>query len=118
MTLGARMLAGLSSRRCGAGLKPVGELRTRGTSRSAVSRRLVAGTAAKLAQLCSRHLSEIPLQALFVDATAIGGHTMVVALGVDATRAKHAVGLSRGDHRERRGVPGPPCEPHRARPAH
>src|SRR5712691_11847100 len=44
-----RMLAGLSSRRYEAGLEPVGELESSGTSRSAVSRRFVAGTRKKLA---------------------------------------------------------------------
>ncbi len=44
----ARMLAGLSSRHYGAGLEPVGDdVRSGGTSRSAVSRRFVAGTAAQ-----------------------------------------------------------------------
>lgn len=91
-----RMLAGLSSRHYGEGLEPVGELQTRGTSRSAVSRRFVAGTAAKLAQLRSRDLSRMRLLALFIDGIEIGGHTIVVALGVDAAGHKHVLGLWEG----------------------
>jgi transposase-like protein len=92
----ARMLAGLSSRRYRDGLEPVGELKTRGISRSAVSRRFIVGTQAKLAQLRSRDLSPLRLLALFIDGIAIGGHTIVVALGVDATGAKHTLGLWEG----------------------
>ncbi len=63
-----RMLAGLSSRHYGEGLEPIGsEVATRGTSHSSVSRRFVAGTAAKLAQLRSRDLSGMHLLALFID---------------------------------------------------
>ena len=91
-----RMLAGLSSRRYGNGLEPIGEVPSRGTSRSAVSRRFVQGTAAKLAQLRSRDLSPLRLLALFIDGIAIGGHTIVVALGVDATGGKHTLGLWEG----------------------
>ncbi|HZD02449.1 MAG TPA: hypothetical protein VFA46_20345 [Actinomycetes bacterium] len=50
----ARMLAGLSTRRYTAGLEPVGhqvEQAASGTSKSAVSRRFVAATAERLAQL-------------------------------------------------------------------
>ena len=92
----SRMLARLSSRRYRAGLEPVGELRTRGISRSAVSRRFIVGTQAKLAQLRSRDLSQLRLLALFIDGIAIGGHTIVVALGVDATGGKHTLGLWEG----------------------
>jgi transposase-like protein len=91
-----RMLAGLSSRHYGAGLEDVGDLRTRGTSRSAVSRRFVQATAAKLAQIRSRDLTKLGLVALFIDGIEIGGHTLVVALGVDASGAKHALGLREG----------------------
>jgi len=91
-----RMLAGLSSRRYRDGLEPIGDVRSRGTGRSAVSRRFVAGTAAKLAQLRSRDLSTLRLLALFIDGIQIAGRTIVVALGVDATGAKHVLGLWEG----------------------
>lgn len=92
-----RMLAGISTRHYGAGLEPIGdEVVTHGTSRSAVSRRFVAGTAAKLAQLRSRDLFGLRLLALFIDGIAIGGHAIVVALGVDATGEKHVLDLREG----------------------
>jgi len=53
-----RMLAGLSTRRYDAGAEPIGDIATMGTSRSAVSRRFVAGTAAKLAEVLA---SSFPL---------------------------------------------------------
>jgi len=89
----ARMLAGLSTRHYPQGLEPIGDVRSRGISRSAVSRRFVQGTAAKLAQLRSRDLAALRLLALFIDGIAIGGHTIVVALGVDAKGEKHTLGL-------------------------
>lgn len=92
-----RMLAGLSSRHYGAGLEPIGsEVATRGTSHSSVSRRFVAGTAAKLAQLRSRDLSGMHLLARFIDGIEIGGQTIVVALGVDAAGHKPVLGLWEG----------------------
>ncbi len=92
-----RMLAGLSSRHYEAGLEPVGDdVRSRGTSRSAVSRRFVVGTRAKLAQLHSRDLTTLGLVAVFIDGIQIGAHTLVVALGVDAKGAKHTLGLAEG----------------------
>lgn len=92
----ARMLAGLSTRHYPDGLEPVGDVRSAGTSRSAVSRRFVQGTATKLAQLQSRELSALSLRALFIDGIAIGDHTVVVALGIDAKGGKHTLGLWEG----------------------
>ncbi|MGH2498799.1 MAG: transposase [Candidatus Limnocylindria bacterium] len=90
----ARMLAGLSSRHYEAGLEPVGaDVRSRGTSRSAVSRRFIQGTRVKLAQLRSRDLGQLGILAVFI---AIADHTIVVALGVDAKAAKHVLGLAEG----------------------
>lgn len=91
-----KMLAGLSTRHYPAGLEDVGDLPTRGTSRSAVSRRFVQATAAKLAQLGSRDLAPLGLVAVFIDGIEIGGHTLVVALGVDEQGGKHTLGLREG----------------------
>lgn len=91
-----RMLAGLSSRRYGAGLEPVGELDSSGTSKSAVSRRFVAGTRRKLAELFGRDLSGLDLLALFLDGIVVAGHCVVAALGVDAEGTKHPLGLWEG----------------------
>ena len=93
----APMLGGISTRHYVDALEPVGDqLRTSATGRSAVSRRFVHGTAAKLAQLRSRALTEIRLLAVFIDGIEISESTIVVALGVDEKGGKHTLGLWEG----------------------
>ncbi len=91
-----RMLAGLSTRRYRDGLEPVGDVGQTGTSRSAVSRRFVKGTEAKLAEVFSRDLSDLDLLACFIDGLHVGEHLIVVALGVDSAGRKHPLGLWEG----------------------
>ena len=91
-----RMLAGLSARRYRDGLEPVGDVGDAGTSRSAVSRRFVAGTEAKLSEIFGRDLSGIDLLVCFVDGMNVGDHLIVVALGVDSAGRKHPLGLWEG----------------------
>lgn len=91
-----RMLAGLSSRRYAAGLEPVGELASHGTSRSAVSRRFGAATQQKLAELFSRDLSGLDLLAVFIDGVVVAEHCVLVALAVDASGHKQPLGLWEG----------------------
>lgn len=95
----AKMLAGLSTRRYGIGLEPVGaetERVARGTSRAAVSRRFVEATGVALEELLSKDLSGLDLVALFVDGFGFGEHLMVGALGVDANGDKHPLGVIEG----------------------
>jgi putative transposase len=54
------MLAGLSARRYGKGLEPVG-VPPMATARSSISRRFVAGTKRKLAELFKRDLSKLDI---------------------------------------------------------
>ena len=91
-----RMLAGLSTRRYREGLEPVGDVGDVGTSRSAVSRRFVKGTEAKLAEVFSRDLSDLDLLACFIDGLHVGEHLIVVALGIDSAGRKHPLGLWEG----------------------
>lgn len=91
-----RMLAGLSTRRYGAGLEPVGDVEAFGTSRSAVSRRFTRRTTEALRELMGRDLSEVRICALFADGIEIAEHTMVVALGVDDQGRKHPLGVREG----------------------
>jgi putative transposase len=91
-----RMLAGISSRRYEVTLEPVGSVKGRATSASAVSRRFKAGSKRMLAELFSRDLSELELLAIFLDGVVVGDHCVVVALGVDKTGQKHALGLWEG----------------------
>jgi len=94
-----RMLAGLSTRRYGHGLEPVGEAvqaRAAATSRSAVSRRFVATTEHALAELMAADLSTLDLVAVMVDGVGFAEHLCVVALGIGIDGTKHPSHWSRG----------------------
>src|SRR5437764_3626982 len=94
-----RMLAGLSTRRYAVGLEPVGcrvEQAAVATSKSAVSRRLVAATETALAELLAADLSGLDLVALMVDGVHFGEHCCVVAWGIDVDGVKHPLSLVEG----------------------
>jgi putative transposase len=89
-----QMLIGVATRQYGRSLEPLGaQVRTHGTSKSAVSRRFVAKTAAQLDAWRSTALDPIDLAALLIDGVHIGEHCIVLALGIDTTGRKHALGL-------------------------
>jgi putative transposase len=89
-----QMLIGVATRQYGRSLEPTGTaIRTRGTSKSAVSRRFVAKTKSQLAAWRSTAFDALDLAALLIDGVHIGEHCIVVALGIDKTGAKHALGL-------------------------
>ena len=69
---------------------------TRGTSKSAVSRRFVAQTQAQLDAWRATPLDALDLAGLLIDGVHVGGHCIVVALGIDKTGAKHPLGLWEG----------------------
>jgi putative transposase len=92
-----QMLVGVATRQYGRSLEPTGaDIRTRGTSKSAVSRRFVAKTTAQLEAWRSTSLETLDLVTLIVDSVHVGEHCVVVALGLDATGKKHALGLWEG----------------------
>jgi putative transposase len=94
-----QMLAGLSSRRYGVGLEPVGEqvaAESGSTSKSAVSRRFVKATEQALADLMNADLSGLDLVAFMVDGVHFGEHCCVVALGIDIDGTKHPLSLVEG----------------------
>jgi putative transposase len=94
-----RMLGGLSTRRYGLGLEPVGsgvEQTATATSKSAVSRRFVAMTHTALAELLSRDLSGLDLVCLLIDGVHFGEHCCVVALGIGIDGTKHPLALVEG----------------------
>jgi transposase-like protein len=94
-----RMLAGLSARRYGVGLEPVGEQVSEAataTSKSAVSRKFVAMTEHALADLLSADLSQLDLVALMVDGVSFAEHLCVVALGIDINGTKHPLAVVEG----------------------
>jgi len=94
-----RMLAGLSTRRYGVGLEPVGarvEADATATSKSAVSRKFVKMTETALADLLAADLSELDLVALMVDGVHFAESCCVVALGIDIDGTKHPLALVEG----------------------
>lgn len=95
----ARMLAGLSTRRYGAGLEPVGsaiEARRRGTSHTAVSRRFVAATAERLNAFLARPLGDQRFSVVMLDGFTLGDHLLLGALGIRADGVKVPLGVVEG----------------------
>jgi transposase-like protein len=95
----ARMLAGLSTRRYGAGLEPVGEEieeRAVGTSHAAVSRRFLAATAQRLDELLRRRLDDRRFLVIMLDGWHMGEHLLLGALGIDAEGHKVPLGVTEG----------------------
>jgi transposase-like protein len=89
-----QMLLGVATRRYGRSLESLpATMEGRGTSKSAVSRRFVAKTAAQLDAWRSTTLDALDLVALLIDGVHIGEHCLVVALGIDHIGQKHALGL-------------------------
>lgn len=89
-----QMLVGVATRQYARSLEPVGpEMTSRGTSKSAVSRRFVARTTAQLAAWQSAPLDGLDLVALLIDGVHLGDHCLIVALGIAADGQKHALGL-------------------------
>jgi transposase-like protein len=67
-----------------------------GISRSAVSRKFVAASAAQLAALNERRWDATQILAIYIDGIVVDRHHVVAAIGVDEAGAKHLLGLSSG----------------------
>lgn len=92
-----QMLVGVATRQYARSLEPVpAGVVSRGTSKSSVSRRFVAKTAAQLRAWQSAPLDGLDLVALLVDGVHIGEHCLVVALGIAADGQTHALGVWEG----------------------
>jgi len=94
-----RMLAGVSTRRYQRTQEPVGEdaeLKTRSTSKSAVSRTFVQRTKDQLWRLMNRPLADLRLAVIMLDGIELHGYTNIVALGITTEGDKLAVGLWEG----------------------
>jgi len=92
-----QMLVGVATRRYARSLEPLSSgVVTRGTSKSAVSRRFVAQTTAQLDAWRSTALDALDLVALLIDGVHFAEHCVVVALGIDASGRKHPLGLWSG----------------------
>ena len=92
-----QMLIGVATRQYARSLEPLGaDVSTRGTSKSAVSRRFVAQTQAQLDAWRATPLDALELTVLMIDGVQVGRHCIVVALGIDNSGAKHPLGLWEG----------------------
>lgn len=92
-----QMVLGVSTRGYGRSLEPVPEeIESRGTSKSAVSRRFVRHGAKMLAERLARRLDGFDLAALLIDGIHFGEHVVLCALGIDVTGRKQILGLWEG----------------------
>ena len=92
-----QMLVGVATRQYARSLEPIPpQVVSRGTSKSAVSRRFVAKTRAQLTAWQSTSLEGLDLVALVLDGVHVGEHCLIVALGIAADGQKHALGLWEG----------------------
>jgi transposase-like protein len=92
-----QMLVGVATRRYARSLEPLGAgVHSRGTSKSAVSRRFVAATSVRVEEQLARSLGELKLAALMIDGIYFGEHVILVALGIDESGRKHVLGLREG----------------------
>ena len=92
-----QMVLGVSTRKYVRSIEPAPPgLASRGTSKSAVSRRFVAATREKLGEMMSCDLSQLALCAIMIDGIHVAEHLVLVALGIDAKGDKHTLGLYEG----------------------
>lgn len=92
-----QMLVGVATRQYARSLEPLGaEVASRGTSKSAVSRRFVAKTRAQLETWQAAPLDGLDVVGLLLDGVHVGEHCLIVALGLAADGAKHALGIWEG----------------------
>jgi putative transposase len=93
-----QLVLGVSARKYGRSLETLpDELDPHGATKSAASRRFVEMTSKKLGRWMKRDLSELGLVVVMLDGIIVAKHTVIVALGIDETGKKHALGLWIGD---------------------
>jgi len=92
-----QMLVGVATRQYARSLEPLAaDVESRGTSKSAVSRRFVAKTRAQLETWQAAPLDDLDLVGLLLDGVHVGEHCLIAALGIGADGGKHALGLWEG----------------------
>ena len=92
-----QMLVGVATRQYARSLEPLAaDVTSRGTSKSAVSRRFVAKTRAQLETWQAASLDGLGLVGLLLDGVQVGEHCLIVALGLAADGGKHALGIWEG----------------------
>ena len=88
------LIRGISTRRFREGVENFVD--GHGISASTMSRHMVRATAQKVEELFRRSLVELDLAVLMIDGVEVGGHTVVIALGIDTQGVKHILGLRQG----------------------
>ena len=92
-----QMLIGVATRKYARSLEPAGTgVETRGTSKSAVSRRFVAASAARVGKELARPIDDLRLAVVMIDGIHFGEHVVLIALGIDESGNKHVLGLREG----------------------
>jgi len=92
-----QMVLGVSTRNYARSIEPAPpHVPSRGTSKSAVSRRFVAATREKLIETMSRDLSGLAICTTMIDGIHVGDHLVLAALGIDESGEKHVLGLYEG----------------------
>jgi len=88
------LIRGVSTRRFAEGVEDF--VRAHGISASTMSRRMVVATARKVEELFTRSLAGLDLAVLMLDGVDVGGHAVVIALGIDSKGKKHILGIRQG----------------------
>ncbi len=92
-----QMLVGVSTRNYARSLEPLpAPLRSRGTTRSAVSRHFVARTQAQVENFLSRSLEDETYPVLMIDGKGFGEHLLIVILGIAPDGRKRILGIAEG----------------------
>jgi putative transposase len=92
-----QMVLGVSTRNYARSIEPAPPgVATRGTSKSAVSRRFVDATREQLRAMMGRDLSNLSLCTVMIDGIHIADHVVLIALGIDEAGEKHVLGLYEG----------------------
>lgn len=92
-----RMLYGLSSRNYHRGQEALPEdIKRHGSAKSTVSRRFIQATREELKRLMSRHLDTLNISVVLLDGVEFADTTVIVAMGIDHTGAKHVLGMKQG----------------------
>lgn len=93
----AALASGVSMRRYERSLEPVSAAaRSGAASKSAVSRRFLALSEAKLGEWFSAPLHGLDLRVVMIDGIVFHDHCVLIALGIAADGTKHALGLREG----------------------
>ena len=88
------LMRGVSTRNYAEVLPEMAE--TVGIAKSSVSREFMEASETALKELAERRFEDKDILILYLDGLILGGHHVVVALGVDPQGAKHVLGLAAG----------------------